>query len=53
MNTALWSITESIFYKVLEEVAVELRRDSSSQEVKKLDTVDTYVAKKEVKFFHL
>ena len=51
MLTTLYSVTDTIFQKVLEEVKVELQRNSQSQEAQRIDETNTYVAKERSQIF--
>ena len=51
MLTTLYSVTDTIFQKVIEEVKVELQRDSPNQEVQKLYDTNSYVAKERSQIF--
>jgi hypothetical protein len=51
MNTALWSFADTIFEKVIEEIKIELQRNSPNQEVQKLDEGNSYVAKERSQIF--
>ena len=51
MNTALWSFADTLVQKVIEEVEIELQRDTSNQEAQKLDETNSYVAKSRSQIF--